>query len=708
MANIHDTDTAVWLHNKLGSAEELWIPSSISGIIKTTKIDNILRCFHVLTTTVKVKLLLGILHLPRRNLDEMKHTIGGIIEKALEDSDLWVQLVANMVKMYPTTVKLNLDLQGNEIAESVINQLREKVPDSHQFSTLPLECKLVNKLSLQNLVGNLPQPDRHFTLKKKPKSAALRAEFLKKATEARNQMKKIAGGVKVVPVKHRDMTRRTTDITPMKGISSRLSLSRNEGFRSNSTPSSATKRMNHRQQAGGTKLLDISEQPIAGRDPNPRDAKRRKKHTQQPEAQAQDVNEIEEESEKARLLSTPSMESTEQRLGSVDESEIVKERDEFDDIRQQQSSVVEPSEIFSDDDVYYNDNQDGTSVSPAKRTGVSRTSLASSFDAVDNKDGPSGINTTAQSDDAEEPEQPLPLSPKQNEAQHRQQRGDSDNSSVLMSPSSDEGQMQGMVSPPQQQFANSSHHNISVQQMSEVQRITQQQQQQQQQPFQVVPPNNGQHLQARMVIPIATNATGTSQQSGSAPQQQQYFQARISSDHPQLQQQRSNDNPSQQQINLRQQQMINQQQQQRLRQQQQQQQQQNSSVPVGSPPAGTPKPAEMAEYSHQMQSANYAKKSLTLTRDQMFEAQEIFRHANCLSRPEKAVILGFIAGSRENPYPEQGDIVRIVITETPQNVQSNNGEVISVLQQTLLELNYNTGQLLKKQRYIQQNVANKQ
>ena len=71
MAHVRDSDTALWLHNKLGSAEELWLPSSISGIIKTTTIDNIYRCFTVLTTTVKLKLLLGVLHLPRRNLEEV-------------------------------------------------------------------------------------------------------------------------------------------------------------------------------------------------------------------------------------------------------------------------------------------------------------------------------------------------------------------------------------------------------------------------------------------------------------------------------------------------------------------------------------------------------------------------------------------------------------------------------------------------------------
>lgn len=35
-----------------------------------------------------------------------------------------------------------------------------------------------------------------------------------------------------------------------------------------------------------------------------------------------------------------------------------------------------------------------------------------------------------------------------------------------------------------------------------------------------------------------------------------------------------------------------------------------------------------------------------LQREQMLEAQEMFRTANKVTRPEKALILGFMAGSR--------------------------------------------------------------
>jgi len=43
----------------------------------------------------------------------------------------------------------------------------------------------------------------------------------------------------------------------------------------------------------------------------------------------------------------------------------------------------------------------------------------------------------------------------------------------------------------------------------------------------------------------------------------------------------------------------------------------------------------------------------------MIEAQEMFKNANRLSRPEKAIIIGFMAGSRDNPYPDQGDVVQV-------------------------------------------------
>lgn len=59
--------------------------------------------------------------------------------------------------------------------------------------------------------------------------------------------------------------------------------------------------------------------------------------------------------------------------------------------------------------------------------------------------------------------------------------------------------------------------------------------------------------------------------------------------------------------------------------------------------------------------APQVRKQLTLTKEQMFEAQEMFRTANKVTRPEKALILGFMAGSRDNPCPHLGKILKIKI-----------------------------------------------
>lgn len=68
---MRESDTGLWLHNKLGSADELWAPPSIASLLTASVIDNVRLCFHNLSSAVKLKLLLGILHLPRRTVDEV-------------------------------------------------------------------------------------------------------------------------------------------------------------------------------------------------------------------------------------------------------------------------------------------------------------------------------------------------------------------------------------------------------------------------------------------------------------------------------------------------------------------------------------------------------------------------------------------------------------------------------------------------------------
>ncbi|MGH0164449.1 UNVERIFIED_CONTAM: hypothetical protein FKN15_047128 [Acipenser sinensis] len=218
MASMRENDTGLWLHNKLGSTDELWAPSSIASLLTVNVIDNVRLCFSSLSLPVKLKLLLGMLHLPRRTVDEV-------------------------------------------------------VSECESSAMLPLECQYLNKNALTTLVGPLTPPVKHFQLKRKPKSATLRAELLQKSTETAQQLKKTAG----VPfhAKGRGLVKKI-DTTPLKGIPK-------APFRSPTTPSVFSPTINRPpiapprtplRKERGVKLLDISELDMVGAG---REAKRRRK-----------------------------------------------------------------------------------------------------------------------------------------------------------------------------------------------------------------------------------------------------------------------------------------------------------------------------------------------------------------------------------------------------------------------------------------------
>uniref|UniRef100_A0A8C4ECA3 Negative elongation factor complex member A n=1 Tax=Dicentrarchus labrax TaxID=13489 RepID=A0A8C4ECA3_DICLA len=275
MASMKDSDTGLWLHNKLGSTDELWTPPSIASLLTVSVIDNIRLCFSSLSPPVKLKLLLGMLHLPRRTVDEMKEALSEIIQLATVDSEPWVLMVADILKSFPETGSLNLDLEEqNPNVQDILGELREKVSECEASAMLPLECQYLNKSALTTLVGPLTPPVKHFQLKRKPKSATLRAELLQKSTETAQQLKKTAG----VPfhAKGRGLVKKIDTTTPLKGIPK-------APFRSPTAPSMFSPPSNRTpiapartplRKERGVKLLDISELDMVGAG---REAKRRRK-----------------------------------------------------------------------------------------------------------------------------------------------------------------------------------------------------------------------------------------------------------------------------------------------------------------------------------------------------------------------------------------------------------------------------------------------
>ncbi|KAG5319618.1 NELFA factor, partial [Pseudoatta argentina] len=264
MANVRDSDTSLWLHNKLGTSNDSWTGSSICSQLNAEVLRNIKDCFPDLQTQVKLKLLLSFFHIPRRNVEEWRAELEEVIEVAAVDSELWVSMLSEAMKTFPSTGSLNTDItdldEHRPIFGELVNDLRKLLKKQNDPAMLPLECHYLNKTALTSVVGQQPTPVKHFTLKRKPKSAALRAELLQKSTDAASNLKKSTAPT--VPVRSRGMPRKMTDTTPLKGIPSRVPTS---GFRS---PSLTNTSMSNRtsisriRKDGGIKLLDITEQPM--------------------------------------------------------------------------------------------------------------------------------------------------------------------------------------------------------------------------------------------------------------------------------------------------------------------------------------------------------------------------------------------------------------------------------------------------------------
>ena len=71
MATVRDSDTSLWLHNKLGTSTDSWAGGSICSQLNSEVLKNIQECFVELQTQVKLKFLLSYFQLSRRNLEEV-------------------------------------------------------------------------------------------------------------------------------------------------------------------------------------------------------------------------------------------------------------------------------------------------------------------------------------------------------------------------------------------------------------------------------------------------------------------------------------------------------------------------------------------------------------------------------------------------------------------------------------------------------------
>jgi negative elongation factor A len=189
-----------------------------------------------------------------------------ILEAAAVDSELWVSMLAETMKTFPSTGSLNTDLNNYDVSHKIfidmVTELKKVVNKTNDLGMLPLECQYLNKTALTALVGIRPEPTKHFIVKRKPKSFYLRQELIQKSMDAQSSMKKTSAPT--VPLRSRGIPRKMTDTTPMKGIPSRVPTG---GFRTPPTTSQGNNRPSVSRtpagrKDGGIKLLEIEDQPL--------------------------------------------------------------------------------------------------------------------------------------------------------------------------------------------------------------------------------------------------------------------------------------------------------------------------------------------------------------------------------------------------------------------------------------------------------------
>jgi len=567
MASNIQSDTSLWLHNKLGTSNDSWTGGSIVSQLTPDILKKIRNCFQDLQPQVKLKLLLSFFHIGRKNLEQWKVQLEAILEVALVDSEPWVSMLADLLTTFPASGLLNTEVSvgdnNRKIFQDLLAELRKTLKRHTDINdiVLPLECHYLNKNAFISVVGQQPQPLKHFSLKRKPKAAALKADLMQRSLEAASKVK---SQTSAFPTRIRTMPKKMSDTTPLKGLPSRPLA--NSGFRSPRV--SLPSRPGGGKKEGGVKMLEIGEQPMGYQA-----AKKRKRQ--------QELEEQKKLAEEAALSAN---------------------------IKQEMSAAAPPA------------------ATPDYAANLSSNALPAAAPPAYAPPAP----LAAPAAPAPVPQAVYAPAP------------------PSVQPSVATGGVGGLPLATQPGALPGATVTVPL-------------------PMAPLPQNQ---TQTRLVQ-LPTHPLPRGAGPGQTIQTQQHLL--------QLQ-------PQQQQVTIQQQ--LRPQQQQVIQQQQQQQQQpqilrQPAIQALGAPVAAAPAP----------------RRNLSLTKDQMLEAQEMFRTANKVTRPEKALILGFMAGSRDNPCPHLGNIVTIKLSENQENVPQTDNTYLTMIVETHFQMNYNTGEWKRIKKY---------
>jgi len=809
MASGSQSDTSLWLHNKLGTSNDSWTGGSIVSQLTPEILVKIQHCFMDLQPQVKLKLLLSLFHIQRRNLEAWKSQLDGILAVAKEDSEPWVCMLAELIKTFPETGQLCSDVMvpesNRKIFFDLLSDLKKGLKRSadKQSLVLPLECHYLNKNAFLSVVGSQPQTAKHFSLRRKPKAAALRAELMHKSQDAQNKLK-ASGGLGAFPIRKATMPRKMSDM-PMKGLSSRALGS--SSF--NRNPRVPQPNRTDRRKEVGVKLLEITDQPLgyaamkkkrkqemedakklaaeaeaakaaqvqAEKVENSRQSKQSKLDNKQgisqktvpesstatpdyaaglsslnPSSAVAGTNQINSGSSQANQLQPPAYAPptpTPINIQSQSNTKPSYAPPAPSSMAQQITTIIRPSvtgpagnlnplppppqlqPASTGANVIQLSTQQPPPLLVMQQTSSQQSSLLSHNPTTS---GTISSNLTQQQKLQQQQAEILARAQQQLQ---QQAAAKGQNTSVVQPQLRAGGQQQlpfGIKSLPQQsnfQVANLGNLEplppSAIQQQPGATLPTQRQgtlrsTAQPQLPQQPLPPETAlQQTSVRLPQqPVSTVVTRLSQPSGPntaarivqlptqpIPQntvvQMQRGRAPVLIGGQRATILQQNSGASVQQGASTATRVVR-----PVSGQAQQPGMAQAPVRMVMPPGNIqpnlPQQSQQASGQQQVGQGNanqqgQVRRSLTLTKDQMMEAQEMFATANKVTRPEKALILGFMAGSRENPCPHLGNVVTIKLSENQENVLQTDGTYLTMIVETHFQMNYLTGEWKRIKKY---------
>ena len=86
--------------NFSGTSNDSWTGGSIVSQLNPEILVKIQHCFQDLQPQVKLKLLLSLFHIPRRNLEQWRRELENIITVAKDDSEPWVSILRLKVQKF--------------------------------------------------------------------------------------------------------------------------------------------------------------------------------------------------------------------------------------------------------------------------------------------------------------------------------------------------------------------------------------------------------------------------------------------------------------------------------------------------------------------------------------------------------------------------------------------------------------------------------